>query len=241
MINFGHRSFMKCIVVDDSKIASKALVQLISQVDFLQLKEEFNNPLDAFNYLKKEEIDLVFLDVEMPGMNGLELLKNLKDAPIVILVTSKKEYALEAFDLNVADYITKPISLSRFMTGVYKAKELFEGKTQVLELNEKEKGYIFVRTNSSLLKIRLDDITYVQALGDYVTIHHNDKKNTIHSTLKSIEEKLPPGKFFRSHRSYLLAIDHIDKIIENTAYIGQTGIPIGEQYKKDLVKKLNLI
>jgi two-component system LytT family response regulator len=232
---------MRCIVVDDSKMASKALVQLISQVDFLELKKEFNNPVDAFNYLKNEEVDLVFLDVEMPGMTGLELLKNLKDPPLVILVTSKKEYALDAFDLNVADYITKPISLSRFMTGVYKAKEIFENKGNKLVVNENEKGYIFVRTNSSLLKIKLNDISFVQALGDYVTIHHADKKSTVHSTLKAIEEKLPANRFFRSHRSYLLAIDHIDKIIENTAYIGQTAIPIGEQYKKDLVKKLNLI
>lgn len=232
---------MKCIVVDDSKMASKSMVQLINQVDFLELKKECNSPLEAFNFLKTEEIDLVFLDVEMPGMTGLELIKNLKSHPLIILVTSKKEYAAEAYELDVADYITKPITLSRFMTAVYKAKELFDAKTHNAEVDEKDKGYIFVRSNGQLTKIKLDDISYVQALGDYITIHHASHESVIHSTLKSFEEKLPVKKFYRSHRSYLVSIDHIDKIIENTAYVGQTAIPIGEQYKKELLKKLNLI
>jgi DNA-binding LytR/AlgR family response regulator len=232
---------MRCIVVDDSKMASRSLAQLIAQVDFLELKKEFNDPLDAFKFLQSEKIDLMFLDVEMPGMTGLEIVKHLKDPPLIILVTSKKEYAAEAFDLDVADYIIKPISLSRFMTAVYKAKELFEGKHHVMDMDEAGKGYIFVRSNSQLVKINLNDITHVEAMGDYITIHHASKESTIHSTLKNFEEKLPPDKFYRAHRSYLLAIDHIDKIVENTAYIGQIAIPIGEQYKRDLLKKLHLI
>jgi DNA-binding LytR/AlgR family response regulator len=232
---------MKCIVVDDSKLASRSLAELVSQVDFLELKKEFNDPVEAFAYLKNEKVDLVFLDVEMPGMNGLEIAKNLKDPPLIILVTSKKEYAAEAFDLDVADYIIKPITLPRFMNAVYKAKELYEGHHHAFESGEEHKDYIFVRSHAQLVKIRLNEITYVEAMGDYIIIHYGSSENTVHSTLKKFEERLPHNKFYRAHRSYLLAIDHIDKIIENTAYIGTTEIPIGEQYKRELLKKLNLV
>src|SRR4051812_8261882 len=173
---------MNCIVVDNNKMARTAIKLLIDQVDFLNLKQECDTPIEAFNYLQKEEVDLVFLDVEMPGMSGIELIKNLEKRPIVILITSKKDYAVEAFELNVADYIVKPVTLPRFTMAVSKAKELFDNKDQLVESNEKEKGYIFVRCNSILTKIQLNDIIYVQALGDYVNIYtqEKDKRFTIH-------------------------------------------------------------
>ncbi len=232
---------MNCILVDDNKLARTALRQLITQVDFLTLKEECSNPIDAFNYIKKEPIDLVFLDIEMPGMSGLELIKNLDKRPIIIFITAKKEYAIEAFELNVADYIVKPIDLPRFMIAVSRAKELFDSKDQKVELNEKDKDYIFVRHNSLLTKIKIAEIMYIQALGDYVNIFTADKRYTVHITLKSIEEKLPSSSFYRLHRSYVVGLDHIDNIEENTAYIGKHPIPIGEQFKKQLIVKLNLI
>lgn len=232
---------MNCIIVDDNKMARTALKKLIEQVDSLKLKEECSSPIDAYNYLLKEDIDLVFLDVEMPGMTGIELIKNLEKRPIIILITSKTDYAVEAFELNVADYIIKPVTLSRFMVAVAKANELFESKGQKIELNEKDKEYMFVRSNSVLTKIKIKDITYVQALGDYVNIYTSDNRYTVHITLKGMEEKLPQDKFYRLHRSYLIALDHIDKVEEGTAFIGKHPIPIGEQYKKELLKKINLI
>ena len=232
---------MNCIVVDDNKMARTALKKLIEQVDSLNLKEECASPIDAYNYLLKNEVDLVFLDVEMPGMTGIELIRNLEKRPIIILITSKTDYAVEAFELNVADYIIKPVTLSRFMVAVAKAKELFESKGQKIELNEKDKEYMFVRSNSVLTKIKINDITYIQALGDYVNIYTTDSRYTVHITLKAIEEKLPEEKFYRLHRSYLIALDHIDKVEEGTAFIGKHPVPIGEQYKKELLKKINLI
>lgn len=232
---------MNCIIVDDNKMARTALKKLIEQVDSLVLQEECASPVDAYNYLLKENVDLVFLDVEMPGMTGIELVKNLEKRPIIILITSKTDYAVEAFELNVADYIIKPVTLSRFMVAVAKAKELFEIKGQKIELNEKDKEYMFVRSNSILTKIKIKDITYIQALGDYVNIYTNDNRYTVHITLKGMEEKLPQDKFYRLHRSYLIALDHIDKVEEGTAFIGKHPVPIGEQYKKELLKKINLI
>lgn len=232
---------MKCIIVDDNQLSRTAVKSLVEQVDFLELKEECSSPVEAFNYLKKEDIDLVFLDVEMPGMTGIELIRNLEKRPIIILITSKKDYAVEAFELSVADYIVKPVTLSRFMVAVNRAKELYDNKDQKLEVNEKEKDFIFVRSNSQLTKVKINDITYIQALGDYVNIFTHTKRLTVHITLKGMEEKLPADKFYRLHRSYLVSLHNIDNIEEGTAYIGKHPLPIGEQYKKEFLKKLNLI
>ena len=185
---------MKCIIVDDNKMSREMVKQLVDQVDFLELKGECENPVEAFNYLKKEDIDLVFLDVEMPGMTGIELMKNLEKRPITILITSKQDYAVEAFELNVADYIIKPVTLSRFMAAIDRAKQLFESRHPKVEVSGKEKDYIFVRSNSLLTKVKIKDIIYVQALGDYVNIFTNDTRLTVHITLKGMEEKLPPDK-----------------------------------------------
>jgi two-component system, LytTR family, response regulator len=223
-------------------MARTAIKLLIDQVEFLTLKQECSSPVEAFNYLKTEDIDLVFLDVEMPGMTGIELIKNLEKRPIVILITAKKDYAVEAFELNVADYIIKPVNLARFTKAVARAKELYDSQNAPkTDTTGREKDFIFVRSNSILTKIKINDITYVQALGDYVNIFTSDKRYTVHCTLKSMEEKLPQNKFYRLHRSYLAAINHIDNVEENTAYLEKHTLPIGEQFKKELLKKLNLI
>lgn len=233
---------MNCIVVDDSKIARAAIKPLIAQFDFLNLLQECETPVEAFSYLQKEPVDLIFLDVEMPGMTGLELIKNLEKPPVIILITSKKEYAAEAFELNVLDYLIKPLTLPRFMVAVNKAKELFEKKEPRQVVNDtRSKDYIFVRSGGILIKIKTDSIQYIQAIGDYVNIYTTEKRYTVHITLKNIEEKLPADKFFRLHRSYLAALNHIDNIEENSAYTGKHPLPIAGQFKKDLLRRLNMI
>ena len=222
-------------------MARLALNQLITKIDFLKLKTECSDAIEAFNYLKRESVDLIFLDVEMPGMTGIELIKNLKKRPIIIMISTKHDYAVEAFELNVADYIIKPVGADRFSRAVAKAKELFDGKDQGIDIDEKYKEYIFVRSNSILTRIKLNDIIYIQASGDYVNIIIANNTYTVHSTLKSIEEKLPPHKFYRLNRSYLVGMDHIDNVEDNIAYSGNHSLPIGEQYKKELLRKLNLI
>lgn len=231
---------MNCIIVDDIKTERMALKQLISQVSFLNLKHECSNPIEAFNYLQKESVDLVFLDVEMPGMSGLDLIKNLEKRPIVILITAHKDYAIEAFELNVVDYLVKPVELSRFMVAISRAKELVNTRDDSVEMNN-DKDYIFVRSNSVLTKIRIKDIIYIQALGDYVNIYTSEKRIAVHITLKGIEECLPSDKFYRMHRSYVVALDHIDSVEENTAIAGKHMLPIGENFKKEMLKRLNLI
>jgi DNA-binding LytR/AlgR family response regulator len=232
---------VNCIIVDDNKLARTAMVHLIGQVNFLNLKHECENSVDAFNYLQKEQVDLIFLDVEMPGMTGIELVKKLDKRPIIVLITAKKDYAVEAFELNVADYIVKPVTLPRFMAAVLRAKELFEIKDEKVEVDEKAINYIFVRNKSVLTKILINDIIYIQALGDYVKIFTTNKQYTIHTTLSGLEKKLPSEKFYRTHRSYIIALNHIDNIEEGTAFVRKNPIPIGEQFKQPLLKKINFI
>lgn len=232
---------MNCIVVDDSKIARETIKLLIDQFSFLNLVKECESPVEAFEYLKREPVDLVFLDVEMPGMSGIDLLKTLDTNPIIILVSSKVDYAVEAFELNVVDYLLKPLTLPRFMVAVTKARELFENKDPKQVLNASNKEYIFVRSGGLLIKIKLENIQYIQAIGDYVNIFTTEKRHTVHITLKNIEDKLPSDKFFRLHRSYLVSLNHIDNIEENSAYTGKHPLPIAGQFKKELLRKLNMI
>lgn len=230
---------MNCIVVDDNKMARTAIKKLIAQVSFLNFKHECENSVDAFNYLTTNDVDLVFLDVEMPGMSGIELLRNLDKRPIIVLVTAKKNYAVEAFELSVADYVIKPVSLPRFTKAVAKAKELWD-KQKADEAAE-DKDYIFIRSNSILTKVKSTGIIYVQELGGYVNVQTADKKHTIACSLKSFEEKLPANKFCKVHNNYLVAVDRIDNVQDNTAFVGRHNLPIEEQFKPQLLQKLNLV
>jgi len=233
---------MNCIIVDDDKLSRSTLEMLIEQFDFLDLKLQCSGALEAFNFLQTNDIDLVFLDVEMPEMTGLELLKNLERRPVVILVTSKKDYAVEAFELNVADFLIKPINLQRFSLAVSRAKELVDSRTQLVDsFRNPEKSYIFVRHNSILTKVEINTITYIQALGDYINIYTPLKRYTVHCTLRFIEEKLPISKFYRLHRSYLVGLDHIETIEDNTVYVSKHPLPIGRESKKKLLEKVNFV
>jgi len=230
---------MDCIIVDDIKMERTALKNLIAQVDFLNLKHECADPVEAFNYLQKESVDLVFLDVEMPGMTGIDLIKNLEKRPLIIFISAHKDYAIEAFELNVVDYLMKPVELSRFMVAISRAREMFITRDNSVDMQDKE--YIFVRSNSILSKIKIKDIIYIQALGDYVNIFTPEKRYAVHITLKGMEEQLPVGKFYRLHRSYIVSLDHIDSVEENTAIAGKHMLPIGENFKKEMLRRLNLI
>jgi DNA-binding LytR/AlgR family response regulator len=231
---------MKCIIVDDNRMARKALRQLVSNFEYLDLKAEFESAVEAYNYLQKNETDLIFLDVEMPEMTGIELIRNLDRRPIVILVTAKKNYAVEAYELSVADYIVKPVTLARFSKAVTRAHELFESLSSH-ESGKKGKDYIFIRSDSILTKVNSSRIIYVHGNGDHVHIQTPDKKLTVNTTLKSMEEKLPGSRFFRLNSSYLVAIDKIDYVQDNTAHVGKFNLPIARQFKEDLMKRLNLV
>jgi two-component system, LytTR family, response regulator len=236
---------MQVLITDDNPVARKILSLMIEQVTELKLVGECEDALQTFNFLQKNAVDLLFLDVEMPGMSGLELLHTLKFQPIVVLFTSKKEYAADAFDLNVADYLVKPVTKPRFLAAVARARVLFDGKNNKIDAisDEKEKDFLFVRTNGALMKLEHNKILFVQALVDYVQfMMDSGKKITVHNTLKNVESHLPPTIFARSHRSYIVNLSKIEKIEEGVmAVIDKNRVPISDQYKIPILKKLNLL
>jgi DNA-binding LytR/AlgR family response regulator len=214
--------------------------QLVAQVQILELVAECSDAMQAYNYLNSEQIDLLFLDIEMPGMTGIELTKKLGNKkPLIIFTTAKPDYAVEAFELNVVDYIVKPVTTARFLQAVEKAKEAFDSNKQEVKIEAQE--FVFVKDNGVLKKINVDDILYLEAMGDYVKVHTLQKFHVLHSTLKSIEEKLPLNKFLRIHRSYIVSLQKIDFIQDGVISIGKASIPVAETYKSSLNKRLNLL
>ncbi len=217
-----------------------AMRKLIEQVKDLSLVAECESAMAAYNIVNQKSVDVLFLDIEMPGMTGIELTKNLKTkSPFIIFTTAKPGYAVDAFELNVIDYLVKPIEPARFLKAVDRLKEAFESNKQQVQVRDKE--FVFIKDNGVLKKVSADDIQYLEAMGDYVKIFTPQKFHIVHSTLKSIEEKLPPLKFMRIHRSYIVALNKIDFIEEGVININGAAIPVADAYKATLNSRLNLL
>ena len=230
---------MKCLIVDDNKLARMATSELLNQSKLVTLVGECSNGIEAYEFVKSKEVDLVILDIEMPGMSGIEVLKSLPQGPIVIFSTSKKTYAADVFELNVADYIIKPVSMPRLIQALQKAQMIYNHRN--ITISKVEHEFIFLKDKGALRKIKLSDILWIEAMGDYVKIHLPEKWFMLHSTLKSLEEKLPFSKFLKVHRSYIVALDKIDYIEEGVIYINKSPVPLTETYKGILMDRLNLI
>lgn len=240
LIIFVYPLAMKCIIVDDNKMARMALKQLVTQIPNLELIAECSDAKEALASLNSLPVELLLLDIEMPDMNGLDLIKKLGNKrPLIIFTTAKKDYAVEAFELNVVDYLVKPITLPRFLQAVEKAGETLESNKE--EVKVEEQGFVFVKDNGVLKRISIDDIIFLEAMGDYVKVHTQQKFHVVHATLKSIEEKLPNSKFIRVHRSYIVAINKIDYIQDGSISIGKTTVPVADTHKANLNKRLNLL
>ncbi|OJJ20553.1 DNA-binding response regulator [marine bacterium AO1-C] len=234
---------MNCMIVDDEDISRKVVEHFVEKTESLNLKHLCDNAIDAINILKKDDsIDVLFLDVEMPEMTGLELVEALKSTSLcIVLITSKMEYAVEAFEYNVTDYMTKPINYPRFLKAVDRVSEQL-AKQQSEETEETELSALFVKTDYKIVKIELHEISYIEALSDYVIIYASDKKYIVHSTMKGIEKKLEPAKnFLRVHRSYIVNKQHIESIQDLYVEIGGKSIPIGRSYKNNFMKSLNIL
>ncbi len=233
---------MNCILIDDDKLSRKVIEEFIKKTEGVSLKASFSDGVEAINYLKNEEdIHLIFLDIEMPEMNGIEFLNSLKNPPLIIIVSGKGKYAIDAFEYNVTDYLLKPLNYPRFYKAIDKATARFEQNK--LHLVGKEE--IFIKKNSTLVRLKYEDILWVEALENYVIFNTFKEKYTIHFTMKAIEQKLPSNKFTRVHRSYIVNTSSIDVIEDNAIIIktddGSKSIPIGKSYKEKLMKDINLI
>ncbi|MDW9379390.1 LytTR family DNA-binding domain-containing protein [Chryseobacterium sp. JV558] len=230
---------MKALIVDDNDIARTTLAHLAKQIPNLTVIDEFSNAINAYNYLQSNPVDLIFLDIEMPEMTGIELTKTLsgKDT-IIIFTTSKKEYALEAFELNIADYLLKPIMPARFLQAVSKAQTILESRKENVEVTRDE--FLFVRDSNVTRRLKLDDIFYAEAMGDYVKFYTKEKMFAIHGKMKTAEERLPKEHFIRVHRSYIVSVSKIDTLQDGGIMINGKFIPVADAYRKALNTRMNV-
>lgn len=226
-------SLMKCIVVDDDPVQREAIRSCINRVNDLELVGMYPNAIEARIALQKRHVDLIFLDVEMPEMSGIEFLASFKEVPQVIMVTAKKQYAFEAFEYDVTDYISKPVDMDRFSSAVQRAR-YYEDNLSKPDVDNS----IFIKSDGVLVKLSVDDVYYVEALGDYIKVVTDEKRYIVHSTMKAFVAKLPEN-FLRVHKSHIINIDKIEKLEENTVFMTGQEIPVSRNNKKILVDRLS--
>ena len=230
---------MNCIAVDDEPLALKLLQDNISRVPFLKLAAACNDAFEAMKALQENKIDLVFIDIQMPGLTGLQFIGSLENKPLVIFITAYKQYALESYDLSVVDYLVKPVPLDRFIKACNRAKELFELKAVKQQHNVQPLSeYFFLNVDYSQVKVMFEDIVYIEGLGDYVKINLKSTKKPliVRTSLKAIEPELSLNKFIRIHKSYLVAISEITAVRKNNIFIKEMELPIGETFREAVEK-----
>lgn len=228
-------SDIRCIIVDDEPLSLETLEAYIKDTPSLQLVAQCQDAFQAMDVLKKEQIDLIFLDINMPKLSGISMLKSLKNPPLVVFTTAYSDYAVEGFELDAIDYLLKPFSFERFIKAVNKASDRLRKNENT---NKSNGNYIMLKSDKKMYKIDLDDIMYIQAYGDYVKVISSQKTLLTHSTMKKMEESLSNEDFIRIHKSYIIALKHIIMIEGNQVKINDEFLPIGISYKENLFKKL---
>lgn len=231
---------MNCIIIDDDIMSRRIIEEFVTRTEQLHLLSSYENAVDAINaFNNDDDIDLIFLDIEMPEMSGIDFLETLTNPPQIIIISSKEKYALDAFNYDVTDYLLKPISYSRFFKAINKANVRFKNKV------DPKDDEIFIKKNSALVRLKYEEILWVEALENYVIFNTFKDKYTIHFTMKAIEQKLPSNRFTRVHRSYIVNTRSINVIEDNSVIIktqeGPKSIPIGKSYKDKLLGDINLI
>src|SRR5688500_10307802 len=231
---------IRCIIVDDEPLVRELLEDNISQLPFLELVRSCKTALEALKALQEEPIDLIFLDIQMPRLNGLQFLQSLDHPPLVIIVTAYEKYAVESFNLQVADYILKPFSIDRFLKACNRAAELFRMKQSTMPAETVKSDDFFVNVEYTLVKIVVADIAYIESFKDYIKIYFSSDTRPVltRMSLKSIEAKLPVGTFIRTHKSFLVAISKITTIKRDFVCIGKTEIPVSETFRENISKVL---
>jgi DNA-binding LytR/AlgR family response regulator len=226
---------IKCIIVDDEPFAQKGLEEYIKEVDFLELVAVCDNAMQAYPLLHNNKADLILLDIEMPELSGIDFIKSLKKMPAVIFTTAYPQYALQSYDLDVIDYLVKPISFQRFLKAVNKAKHFLADKLKDPSQIAAENDYLFLKVNHQLKKILYRDILFIEALQNYVAIHLADKKIINYITISAMEKKLPANLFMRIHKSYIIALDKIEMIAGSKIIINTHELPVSRNVKDKLM------
>ncbi len=228
---------MRCVVVDDDAVWRALLTHFVDQHEGLHLLAACKDAVEAANVLQRETVDLLFLDVEMPGMSGLELLRTMSERPQVVLVTGKEDYALEGFDLEVTDYLLKPVSHAAFLKAVARA-ERRQGQGAARRVAE---AHVFVRHEGRLTRLDLTRVQHIEANGDYVQIHSSDGSMLVHTTMKALEASLPSSDFVRVHRSHIVRVDQIVDLDETTVVVGRSVVPLSAAGRAELLRRLRTV
>ena len=236
---------MNCIIIDDEATARVIIGQLCAQIDNLIVLEEFPSAIEAIKYLNQNEVDLIFLDIHMPGFNGFDFIQTLKNPPKIILTTSDSKFAIEAFEYDcIVDYLVKPIELPRFKKAIKKAQNNKTESGVKIEGNKVETSSgndLYVNIDRRLIKINIPSIYLIEAKGDYINVKTEENNYTVHSTLKKIEDKLPDSLFLKVHRSFIINIKKIIDIEDNSVLIKKDVIPVSRSNRPELMKRLNLL
>lgn len=225
---------INCIAIDDEPLALELLEDNISKLPFLKLIGSYDNAIDAMKGIQEQKVDLIFLDIQMPGLTGLQFIQSLTIKQMIILVTAYEKYALEGFNLQVTDYLVKPVSIERFIKACNKAKELYDLKNAPgIQNNNNQAGYFFVNVEYSLVKVTIDDIVYIEGLKDYIKIHLNSSQKPVvtRMPMKTIEEQLPADKFIRIHKSYIVSVPFITAIRKTSLFLNSFELPVGDNYR----------
>ena len=230
---------MTCIIVEDIQMAADILTKFCEKSGLVKVKGHFLNVSDALTFLDDNKVDLIFLDVEMPGATGFDLLDNLTFTPKIILTTSKTEYAFNAFQYHVDDYLKKPFTYKRFVESLQKVQK--ESTPSLNPAPTKEADHLFIKVETKLVKVIVNDILYLESMGDYVRFVTPTKKYVTLNTMKNLEEKLSKETFLKVHRSYIINIPRIDDVQGNTIYIQGNQVPIGKGHREEVLKRLNIV
>jgi len=236
---------MNCIIIDDEEMARIIIAQMISNHNELKLTQEFSNAMQAIKYLNQNEVDLIFLDIHMPDFTGFDFIQTIKNPPKIILVTSDKNFAIEAFEYEcIVDYLVKPITEERFQKAIQRANSVKPSFTSIKESKttiEDKTNEFYVNIDRRLIKIEFNSVTLIEAKGDYIHIKTDVKNYIVHSTLKKIEDKLPKDLFLKVHRSFIINTKKIIDIEDNSVLIGKDVIPVSRANRPELMKRLNLL
>jgi DNA-binding LytR/AlgR family response regulator len=236
---------IKCLIIDDEPLAQRVLERYIQDVSSLELVQKCNNALDAIDILKEQNIDLIFLDINMPKLTGLEFLRSLKNPPLVIITTAYAEFAIQGYDLDVVDYLMKPFGMERFTKAIQKAHDLFKPREhfipEKIQGESREDHYIFVKSSKKTYRINFNDILYIEALGDYVKIYTTDRMIISYHSMKNLETLLSPKQFPRIHKSFIVSLSKIELIEGNQVKIRDRHIPIGTNFKAEFEKLIRTI
>ncbi|MBI5402253.1 MAG: response regulator transcription factor [Ignavibacteriae bacterium] len=224
---------IKCIAVDDEPLALDIIKDYVSRIPFLKLIKTFSEGISVIEYLSSNTVDLIFLDIEMGGISGTQLLKSLQKKPKVIMTTAYRNYAVDAFDLNVTDYLLKPFSFDRFLQAVEKAHTLIKSEQPHLTSESTERKYFFVKSDGKLIKVNFDDILYIEGMSEYLVIKTRNGNIITLQNFRNIEESLPDSGFVRIHKSYLVSLNKIESVKGQCVIISGKELPIGNKFKKE--------